>query len=65
MEIALMAADAGAIPLNREVVTIAGSDRGADTVLIVRPSTSGRFFDKKKGLEIREIVAMPRKKIFY
>lgn len=65
VEVVLMAADAGLIPLDQEIISIAGTAQGADTVLIVRPSTSSKFFDKEKGLEIKEIVAMPRKKKFY
>ncbi|RLG91365.1 MAG: hypothetical protein DRO36_04365 [Candidatus Hecatellales archaeon] len=65
VEVVLMAADAGLIPLDQEVISIAGTGRGADTALIIRPSTTSKFFDKEQGLEIREIIAMPRKKRFY
>ena len=57
VEIALMAADAGLIPEERDVLAIAGSGRGADTALLLRPTSSSRFFD----LEIREIIAKPYK----
>ena len=30
-----MAADAGLIPINREVIAIAGTGKGADTALVV------------------------------
>lgn len=56
VEIVLMAADAGLIPVDREVAAVAGTDRGADTAIIVKPSYSRRFLE----LKIREIVAMPR-----
>ena len=58
VEIALMAADAGLIPVDREVISIAGTGRGADTVIVVKPAHTSNFFD----LQIREIVAMPREK---
>ncbi len=56
VEIALMAADAGLTPTERDVVAVAGSHRGADTALLIRPATSSRFFD----LEVKEIIAKPR-----
>lgn len=55
VEITLMAADAGLIPVNRDVVAIAGTGRGADTALRIKPANSGRFFD----LRIREVIAKP------
>jgi hypothetical protein len=55
VEITLMAADAGLIPVDRDVVAIAGTGRGADTALRIKPANTGRFFD----LKIREIIAKP------
>ena len=56
VEIVLMAADAGLIPMDREIMAIAGTDEGADTCIVVKPAYPRKFFD----LEIREIVAKPR-----
>ncbi len=56
VEVALMAADAGLIPINRDVIVIAGTGRGADTALCIRPANTKNFFD----LRICEIVAKPR-----
>lgn len=56
VEITLMAADAGLIPTDRDIVAIAGTGRGADTALRVQPANAARFFD----LKIREIIAKPR-----
>jgi hypothetical protein len=56
VEIVLMAADAGLIPVDREVITIAGTDEGADTAIIVKPSYPRKFLD----LKIKEIIAKPR-----
>jgi hypothetical protein len=55
VEITLMAADAGLIPVDRDVVAIAGAARGADTALRIKPANTSRFFD----LKIREIIAKP------
>ena len=51
-----MAADAGAIPVNKDVIAIAGSGRGADTVVVIKPAYSHNLFDAV----IREIIAKPR-----
>ena len=56
VEVAVMAADAGCIPVDEEIVAIAGTEEGADTAIVLRPAYSTEFFD----LKIREIVAMPR-----
>lgn len=56
VEIAVMAADAGLVPVDRDVIAIAGTGRGADTALVMRPVNTSRFFD----LEIREIITKPR-----
>jgi len=56
VEITLMATDAGLIPIDRDVIAIAGTDRGADTALLIKPANASRFFD----LRVREIIAKPR-----
>jgi hypothetical protein len=56
VEVVLMAADAGLIPMDREVMAIGGTGDGADTCIVVKPAYPRTFFD----LEIREIVAKPR-----
>jgi hypothetical protein len=56
VEIVLMAADAGLIPVDREVIAIAGSDEGADTAIVVKPSYPRDFLNMK----IAEIIAKPR-----
>jgi len=55
-EIVLMAADAGLIPTDRDVIAIAGTSRGADTALVIKPANSSKFFD----LRVREVIAKPR-----
>jgi hypothetical protein len=55
LEITVMAADAGEIPMDRAVVAIAGTSEGADTALVVRPAHSNNFFD----LFVKEIITKP------
>ena len=56
VEITMMAADAGLISVDKDVIAIAGSGRGADTALLIKPANASRFFD----LKIREVIAKPR-----
>jgi hypothetical protein len=67
VEITLLAADAGAIPDDEEVIAIAGTGwlgGGADCAIIVRPSVlpDAWFINPEKGMEIREIIAISRTK---
>jgi hypothetical protein len=55
IEITVMAADAGLIGLDRDVIAIAGSSKGADTALVIKPANSTNFFD----LYVKEIIAKP------
>ena len=57
VEIVLMAADAGLINVDSEVVAIGGSSSGADTAIVIKPSYSKNF----REIEILEIIAKPRK----
>ncbi len=56
IEISIMAADAGLIPVDRDVIAIAGKARGADSAIVLKPAHMNGFFD----LKVREIIAMPR-----
>ncbi|HJJ57417.1 MAG TPA: hypothetical protein O0X40_04450 [Methanocorpusculum sp.] len=56
VECVLIAADQGAVPVNREVIAVGGTSEGADTVLVVKPSHTATFFN----LHVCEFVAMPR-----
>ena len=58
IEIAVMAADAGLISVDRDCVAVAGSSRGADTAVVLKPANSNNFFD----LYVREIIVKPRSK---
>ena len=56
VECVLIAADQGAIGVDKEVIAVGGTATGADTVCVIRPAHTANFFD----LQVREIVAMPR-----
>lgn len=56
VEIVLMAADAGLIPMDHEVMAIAGTSDGTDTCIVVKPAYPRKLYE----LEVREIVAKPR-----
>jgi hypothetical protein len=42
-EIAMMAADAGLVPVDKDVICVAGTGRGADTAWVIRPTYSQLF----------------------
>ena len=56
VEIALMAADAGIVRTDEEVISMGGSGKGVDTALVIRPANSYHFFD----LKVREVICKPR-----
>lgn len=55
-EMVMMAADAGLIPEGEEILAVAGTGRGADTVTVIRSAASKRFL----ALKVLEIPAKPR-----
>jgi hypothetical protein len=55
VEITLMAADAGLIPMNKDIIAIGGTGRGSDTALRIKPAHAAKFFD----LKIKEVIAKP------
>jgi hypothetical protein len=54
-EIVLMAADAGLIRVAEPVIAVAGTGRGADTAVVLKPANAQAFFD----LRFLEIICMP------
>ena len=54
-EIAMMAADSGLVRTDEDIIAIAGTSRGADTAVVLRPVNSHNFFD----LKIKEILCKP------
>lgn len=67
VEAILMATDYGAVPPYKDVISMAGSDTGADTAIVARSTYSTHVFsgDSTKRFQILEIIAMPRKKKWY
>lgn len=55
VELALMAADAGLVRTDENVISIGGTGRGADTALLLQPANSFRFFD----LKVKEVICKP------
>jgi hypothetical protein len=58
VEVAVMAADAGLVPTDREIIAVGGSGGGADAAIVLKAAHMNNFFD----LEIREIIAKPRQR---
>jgi hypothetical protein len=56
VEITLMAADAGLVRTDEPVIAIAGTSKGADTALVLKPANAQAFFD----LQVLEILCKPR-----
>ncbi len=55
IEIALMACDSGKISPRDKTLTISGTSKGADTVMVVKPSYSHSFFN----FSVKEIICKP------
>ncbi|MHA1150496.1 MAG: pyruvate kinase alpha/beta domain-containing protein [Promethearchaeota archaeon] len=56
IEISSSVCDAGLIPdLDREIIAIAGTGRGADTVCLIKPAPTSEF----KNLKVKAILAKP------
>ncbi len=55
-EICLMAADAGAVRTDEEVISIGGTGRGVDTAVVLSPVNTTEFFN----LRVKEILCKPR-----
>jgi hypothetical protein len=56
IEISVMAADSGLVSVDEDIIVIAGSGRGADYAVVLKPVYSNDFFD----LKIKEILCKPR-----
>ncbi|MBI2836295.1 MAG: hypothetical protein HYX85_01190 [Chloroflexi bacterium] len=54
-EIAVMAADSGLIRTDEDAIVIAGTGRGADTAVVLRPANSVNFFD----IRVKELLCKP------
>jgi len=58
VEVAVMAADAGLVPTDREIIAVGGTGGGADCAIVLKAAHMNNFFD----LEVREIIAKPRQR---
>ena len=56
IELALMAADAGLVRTDEDVISLGGTGRGADAALLIQPANSFNFFD----IRIKEIICKPK-----
>lgn len=55
VEIVMEACDAGLVPEGTDVVAVAGTGRGADTVAVIKAHPSNRFLD----VRVRQVLAKP------
>ena len=55
VEIAIMAADAGLVSVNEDVISIGGTGRGADAALVLKPANVQDFFD----VRVHEVICKP------
>lgn len=60
VEISIMAADGGYVPVDgkTEIIALGGTWPGVDTACVIKPAHANNFFD----LQVREFVCMPRDK---
>jgi hypothetical protein len=67
VEAMLMATDCGVVPPSVDVISIAGTDKGADTAIVAKSTFSPWVFseDSNRRLQVLEIIAMPRVKRWY
>ena len=55
IELSLMAADAGLVRTDEDIIAVGGTARGADSAVVIKPANSFHFFD----LKIREVICKP------
>ena len=54
-EVALMAADAGLVRTDEDIISIGGTSHGADTAIVLAPVNTHHFFD----LKVKEVLCKP------
>jgi uncharacterized protein len=59
LECVLMSIDAGVIPEGKEVLALAGTERGLDTAWAIKGSASSNLFHPSKGARFIELLAKP------
>lgn len=67
IEVILIASDLEALKTGEDVIAVAGTDRGSDTAIVARACKTSDIFsrDRSKKLEVREILTMPLKKMWW
>ncbi|HYA15280.1 MAG TPA: pyruvate kinase alpha/beta domain-containing protein [Syntrophales bacterium] len=55
IELALMAADAGLVRTDEDIISVGGTAKGVDAALVLQPANSSRFFDMK----VKEVICKP------
>jgi hypothetical protein len=55
IEVSLMAADAGLVRTDEDIIAMGGTEAGADSALVIRPANSASLFD----LRVREVIGKP------
>lgn len=55
IELALMAADAGLVRTDEDVISVGGSAKGVDAALVIQPANTHNFFD----LKVRQVICKP------
>jgi len=67
VEVILMATDCGIVPPSVNVVSMAGTDKGADTAIVAKSTFSSWTFseDSNRRFQVLEILAMPHTKKWY
>jgi uncharacterized protein len=55
IEVTLMAADAGLVRTDEDVISVGGTAQGVDAALVLKPANSARFFD----LKVKEVICKP------
>lgn len=58
VEVTIMAVDAGLILYNKEIISIGGTGKGADTAIVCLPKHGKDFF----SFDVREIICKPRER---
>ena len=54
-EMAAMVQDAGLVSVNKDIICVAGTGWGADTVCLIKPDSSNNFFN----IKVKKILAKP------
>ncbi len=55
IELALMAADAGLVRTDEDIISVAGTGKGVDTALLLQPANSADFLK----LKVKEVICKP------